>query len=466
MAQRLASTVLEDALNLKEKTQNMSDLERDLIQFFQACLPPLFPGDYTIRVDQTVREIRPEKPFETELDFSVAGPRFSLNPADVYSVYPPANQPGEFGNTLPQIVFCRRTLPWERTIDGQDRDVQNPCPWLALLVFSPSDFGKEGRPPEIKTRKVGELFNPADEDESQGPELEEADLKDYESLNDLCNTIDLPADLFSKVVPAEADLPFLAHVRQVNTENKETLSFKSEGCFAVVMANRLPETTTAKAGIKNTVFLVSLEGFQKYLYGKPQTITAKKVRLAVLASWDFICHGKNNFKNLMNELKEGRLNRPVSPELEKQAAAGDEEAKQVKEAFDLGYTALNHHIRNGEKTVSWYRGALVPLSYPKLESYTFLPSADAALRYNYQTGFLDISYAAAWQLGRLLALQNQHFAQAMYRYRNRGRLQTKSAIKQSELKEKYRLSAENLEDEVIQVLTSKQGQKGLQTLGS
>lgn len=444
----------------------MSDLERDLIQFFQACLPPLFPGEYKIKVDQTVREIRPE-PFQTELDFSVAGPRFSLNPADVYSVYPPANQPGEFGNTLPQIVFSRRTLPWERTMDGRDPDAQNPCPWLTLLVFSPFDFAQEGRPPQIKTRKVSELFNPAEEDESQGPELTETDLKDYESLDDLCNTIDLPADLFSKVVPAAADLPFLAHVRQVNTENKETLSFKSEGCFAVVMANRLPESTTGKTGVKNTVYLVSLEGFQKYLYGKPQTNTTRKVRLAVLASWDFICHGKNSFKYLMDELREGRLNRPVSHELEKRSAAGDEEARQVKEAFDLGYTALNHHIRNGEKTVSWYRGALVPFSYPKLESYRFLPSADAALRYNYQTGVLDVSYAAAWQLGRLLALQNQHFAQAMYRYRNRGRMQTKLAIKHAELQEKYRLAPKKeLEDEVIQVLTSEQGQKALKTLGS
>ena len=254
MAPHPASRVLANALNPKEETQKMSDLERDLIQFFQACLPPLFPGDYKIKVDQTVREIRPE-PFQTELDFSVAGPRFSLNPADVYSVYPPANQPGEFGNTLPQIVFSRRTLPWERTIDGRDPDVQNPCPWLALLVFSSSDFGKEGRSPQIKTRKLGELFDPADKDESQGPELTEADLKDYESLDDLCNTIDLPANLFSKVVPAAADLPLLAHVRQVNTENKETLSFKSEGCFAVVMANRLPETQKPGSKIRFSSYL-------------------------------------------------------------------------------------------------------------------------------------------------------------------------------------------------------------------
>ena len=104
----------------------MSDLEHGLIKFFQACLPPLFPGDYTVTVDQTVQEVR-ATPFQTALEFSVAGPRFSLNPADVYSVYPPANHSGAFGNTLPHIVLARRTLPWERTMEGRDPDEKNPC---------------------------------------------------------------------------------------------------------------------------------------------------------------------------------------------------------------------------------------------------------------------------------------------------------------------------------------------------
>ena len=37
------------------------------------------------------------------------------------------------------------------------------------------------------------------------------------------------------------------------------------------------------------------------------------------------------------------------------------EADQVRFAFQRGYTALNHSTRLGEKTVSWYRGPLVPL---------------------------------------------------------------------------------------------------------
>jgi hypothetical protein len=417
------------------------------IEFFQACLPPLLPGNYSVKIEQTLEQVRPDKPFSTTLEFSVAGPRFSLNPADVYAVYPPANQTGAFGNTLPHIVFTRRTLPWERTLDGTQPDDKNPCPWLALLVCSDADFlGGGWEVPKITARKVGELLAPG-ESGVKGPDLAVSNLKEYESADDLCNTIDLPAPLFSRIVPARADLPYLAHVRQVNTGNKETLSLRTEGCFAVVLGNRFPETGTAGTTGKNTAYVVSLEGFQRYLYGGPAALQAQKVRLAVLATWSFFCQGDNSFKTLMERLRTGPLMLPVSRVA---AAAVPKAASQVKDALEQGYTALDHRVRNGENTVSWYRGPLVPLFYPKLETYPYLPSADAALRYNYHTGLLDASYAAAWQLGRLLALQNTHFARSLYRYRNQERQKTKAAIEHAGLQGKYALSAKPAVEQVVQ----------------
>lgn len=390
------------------------------MSFFQACLPPLPPGDYEVKVEQTLQEVRPDKPFRTTLEFSVSGPRFSLNPADVYAVYPPANQAGAFGKTLPHVVFSRRTLPWERTLDATRQDEQNPCPWLALLVCSDADSAGSGGPaPETVTRKVKELLTPL-EPGIKGPEIGAADLKEYESLDDLCITIDLPATVFSSIVPARADLPYLAHVRQVDTDNKETSSQQSEGCFSVVLGNRFPD-----AAGKNTAYVVSLEGFGRYLHGQAAALQTGNVRLAVLASWSFFCEGDNSFKTLMGSLQTGRLNLPPSRVAQ---SADAKAAQQAKDALEQGYSVLNHHVRNGENTVSWYRGPLVPLWYHKLETYPYLPSADAALRYDYETGLLDASYAAAWQLGRLLALQNSHFARSLYRYRNQERQKTKSSM--------------------------------------
>jgi hypothetical protein len=337
-------------------------------------------------------------------------------------------------------------------MDGSQPDQQNPCPWLALLLCSASDFLNGGwEIPEVTTRKVGELLTPG-EREVRGPALTAADLKAYESVDDLCQTIDLPVPLFSRLVPAKADLPYLAHVRQVHTGDKETLSLQTEGCFSVVLGNRFPETTGVDGGGKNSVYVVSLEGFQRYLPGAPDTIQAQRVRLAVLAHWSFFCEGETTFKTLMQQLDAGRLMLPVAPHIARQAQAGEPGALQVEDAFEQGYTALDHHIRNGEHTVSWYRGPLVPLWYLKLNTYAYLPSADAALRYNYETGLFDASYAAAWQLGRLLALQNPHFARALYRYRTQERQKAKAAMRQESLQKKFALSGKAAEDHVVEAI--------------
>jgi hypothetical protein len=65
--------------------------------------------------------------------------------------------------------------------------------------------------------------------------------------------------------------------------------------------------------------------------------------------------------------------------------------------------------------VSWYRGPLVPHFLPTDPQNVVYSCADAALRYDRQTGLLDVSYAAAWQLGRLLGLHNESFARAIHR---------------------------------------------------
>ena len=425
------------------------------IQFFQACLPPLLVGDYRVKIEQKLEGVEDYKTLSAELEFSVAGPRFTLNPSDVYAVYPPANQSGAFGDTLPHIVFTRRTLPWERTVDGGQPNNTHPCPWLALLVCSEADFIAEGQSsPRIRTRKVRELLEPEQVDQAQGPDLKLIDLKEYESTDDLCNTIDLPAGLFSQIVPAKADLPYLAHVRKVHTGDKETLSLKTEGCFSVVLANRFPEAAAAGKTGENTAYLVSLEGFEKYLYGASATLKAPKIRMAVLASWSFFCRGASTFKEIMENLDFGTLKLPSRRVAQKADAAA---ATKVQTAFDQGYVALDHHIRNGENTISWYRGPLLPVLYDKLPAYRHLPCPDAALRYNYETGLLDTTYAAAWQLGRLLALQNMHFGRAMYRYRNQERQKAKIAIRKKEIDAKYDISGRQADERLLTTIRKHKG---------
>jgi len=392
-----------------------STLKAGQIQFHEWCEPPLEPGDYTVDLHQAVTGL---KTFDNDFSFSVAGPRFSLSPSEIYSVYPPKGQTGDFANTLPHIVFTRRTLPWERSVDPGPRQTGDKLPWMALLVLSAADF-PEQEFPKIKALRVGELINPKPADAFVGPQLVTSSGDDglaaYEKEADLCNVLELPWDLFQSVAPAKKDLAYLAHVREVNTGNKETLSFLADGWFSVVLANRLPEPerkgTDPPLPVENRAYLVSLEGLSDYLHGSGSTVN-KPVRMAVLSSWSFRCREAFSFKAAMDILKVRLL---IVPGLD---SAQTDAEKQVNDAWKVGYTALNHSTRLGEKAVSWYRGPLVPLDLAKQTNFMFRPAADAALRYSPLDGMMDVSYAAAYQLGRLLALQDRHFATALYSYRS------------------------------------------------
>jgi hypothetical protein len=109
---------------------------------------------------------------------------------------------------------------------------------------------------------------------------------------------------------------------------------------------------------------------------------------------------------------------------------------------------LNHSTRLGEKTVSWYRGPLVPLYLSRETKYRFLPAADAALRYSPLDGMMDVTYAAAFQLGRLLALQDRHFATALHAHRKRVRRQINEVLGRNRLRE-FLGNAGNAESDIM-----------------
>jgi hypothetical protein len=405
------------------------------IRFHQASPPALPPGEYTLQVTQKLGSAKISQDFAADTPFTVSGPRFYLKPDEVYSVYPPAGQFGQFDNALPHIVFTRRTLPWERTIQGNyaAQDANHPVPWMALLLLGRDDFS-DSAIPGVTARTVAKLLNP--EGDIQGPKGLE--LEGGQSMNDLCNTVDLPAALFAETAPTLEDLPFLAHVREVKTGGKETLSLKQDGWFTVVLGNRMPATTKKKEGETNLVCLVSLEGFAGLLPAVDDAGNATvkldagktRVRLAVLASWNFTCYGANGFKSRMVALDDKY---PLSLPPDK-LTASDEDTAAVRNAIALGYAGLNHTTRLGEKTVSWYRGPLVPLEMRPLDPYEFLPCADYALRFDPRNGLFAAEYAAAFELGRMMALQNRSFAAAMYRYRNRVAEDIASEARQGELR--------------------------------
>jgi hypothetical protein len=88
---------------------------------------------------------------------------------------------------------------------------------------------------------------------------------------------------------------------------------------------------------------------------------------------------------------------------------------------EQGYVAVPHEMRQGNRTASWYRGPLLPGKMGKLKTADNKSlgarSADQLVRYNPSNGMFDVSYASAWELGRLLTIQNEKVAVSLLHWK-------------------------------------------------
>lgn len=362
----------------------------DRIAFVDHQVPSLPGGDYTLTVTQTI-SLDPQA-FTTTRSFTVAGDRFTLAPAAVQALFPPPGSLGDHSAVLPHVVLTRSSLPWERSPDAPGSTVTGPAaPWLALLLFA------DAEQPEAKVLPLAEVagtspYLPAPHPESQ------------QSPADRVTVIDVPRSVLADLLPARADLPYLAHLRRTGGPDGADV--------AVVVGTRLPP-----AGGSSTVHLVSLEeryrdpggggppGFDLGP-GGPDSL----VRLVSLASWRFACLSEQEtFGALVARLARGGspLRLPDS---------GDPTAEPF---LRQAYVPVRHRLRGGGRTVAWHRGPLVTGPPVTASVPVTTRTADSLLHYLPALGMFDVSYAAAWEIGRLLALRSPGFATELYEWKRR-----------------------------------------------
>lgn len=371
----------------------------DTISFLEWHKPSIEPGDYTIQVQQHIVAdgISDNAVFPTEsMTFSVQGERFALPPTEVHAVFPPNASMGDHARVLPHVVLRRSTLPWERHADPDDKDV----PWLALLVFHEGEVG-ESQTMSLEKAKEGARF-PDYTREKRG-----------QTGDEQVSVIDVDKELLETLLPHKNEIGWLTHAR-----------IRGDVELAVVIANRLP-----KASGFSTAHLVSLEGrYTKDGFDFLGAKNGEKIRLVSLVGFRFGCFDpKRSFTKLLRGLDGARPPPPEPPALATLAPAFLSSTLRVSlrfypqannaaiEYLALGSVPMRHSLRNGQTTASWYHGPLAPAKNPLEPTDASVPHwpvavADELLRYNPHSGMFDVSYAAAWELGRLLALQNQKFS--------------------------------------------------------
>lgn len=423
--------------------------------FYQNTLPPLGSGNYKLTVEHAVGSKKGKfktTNYENINEFAVQGPRFSLEPSNLSSVYPAENNSGEYANVFPHVCFNRDTLPWERgagTVNGLEA-MADVAPWLALLIIA------EDEQEQIKISQVSLLdlldqqYSTPDGEKGKlptgylypgfnGPDHNQ--LEYDQNWTDQCVVIDMPIALFNSIAPAYADLPWLAHVREIQPTNTQSALYlqklKTASTATVpprlstVIGNRLPEEGTSTLNC-----LVSFENWAPYLPDEDGNASSNlppvvsHVRLVLMYQWQFYAVKQDQTFTgyLMNLNKKDGKYTDTLLQLPVNEGVTDED-KAINTAFSMGYAPLNHHTRQGDHTVSWYRGPLLPFEN-KGEIDIPVPGPDSATAYNPDTGMFDVSYAAALQLGRLLALQNNNFAETLYNWKRENTQQAIAAFEE------------------------------------
>ena len=138
------------------------------------------------------------------------------------------------------------------------------------------------------------------------------------------------------------------------------------------------------------------------------------LRFPVLAHWNFTCTGEGDFQALMEGLDVGLLGTLPRP------AAEEPPAPDAPDVAPTGHIVLAHQTRRGEAARAWYRGPLTPRELRRQDPaappyYT----ADQARRIG-EDGREDLSEAAAFELGRLLALSDPRFVAELQAWRRSG----------------------------------------------
>ncbi len=349
----------------------------ETVTFCNSNIPEIEAGNHFIEIDHNIT-VKGEKTLlgSKTVEIYVSGPRFTIPGTYIHSVYPARNSSGQYAGTLPYIALNRDTIPWERS---NGTNTGKEIPWLALLVFRSDELVKVSDISKLSESSDGpaEFYTCAPDKIGYTPE-------GGGDMPDMINVIKLN-NCGAKFKAITDHLQTLTHViHDVDEQGIETHR-------AVILANRLP-----KAGENCIVHLVSLEkGWAD--------------RVVSLYHWKFHCDEDIPSFNRLKDVKTRGFR---------------VEADQLPPQMQKGFVPLEHYIIDGAKTVSWFHGPLVPLfksgEMPSISRDNPHRASDF-LQADNNAGndptMLDVSYAAAWELGRLLTLENKAVAMDLFRFK-------------------------------------------------
>lgn len=359
------------------------------VTFYDAHDVLLEEGEYKVTVTQKITHGKETiaKGAPTKLSFELGKPHHRLEPHEVVSVYPPAGSNGDYQNTMPHIILSNSTLPWQVKSKGK-------APWIALLVLDNSELAHAG---SIDSELVRE-------EAPQGTKggMLNLSVSFFHQLFGLSGSPEQNENRFYKTIAN------LTHVRQ-------TIDKGASQERACLLANRLPQP-----GSSSVVYAVSIANLPEYCFQSDDL--KRRIILPSLFNFRFqtTIETDATFDHL-KAINAAYLHTCFSKNVPDTIARLQGEA----------YLPLSHHLRNGAESHSLYRGPLVPkatsISIPHVRN------SDGLLRKNKDTGWWDTSYAAAWNIGRSMAMSSTVARKALISWQRENRQESKATQVEDDL---------------------------------
>ncbi|PIG84497.1 hypothetical protein AARAC_009926 [Aspergillus arachidicola] len=399
--------------------------------------PGLQGGGHTITTTQEI-DGQPDALQGTQ-PFYVDKLLFQLPEGDVHSVYPPQGHQ-EWAEALPHVVFNTPSTPWEWAAsditDEEDYEkTETECP--GWRIFRDIDgMNDEDKPvKQTKTLSVPMQFSDIERLRHTVSPVANENPPDPTATAEL---IFLKKELFTglfckhdeegqPVMGADSDVRpyrFLAHRRDINATGmakaSKTATEDDQQSYSVILSHRTGPTSAAEP-INCIAHLVSIRGIEAMPRNNiwPIPDTAKFVAMSSLYSWSYSCYPTTtpNIHNQFVTLGEScRMLRSVVTEKDL-AGSGDlsDVQKRVLLRLDNGYTMARYRVKTGEFTACFTRGAFVPVKNVAVEDiWGSLSNTGNDLQIlDQQLGIMDITYAAAWQLGRTMAIADPAFVTSL-----------------------------------------------------
>ncbi|PAM95147.1 hypothetical protein B4N84_07650 [Flavobacterium sp. IR1] len=405
-----------------------------------------------------------------EIKFLVAGYNATIPQNEILAVYPPIEHIGNFAGTFPHIQFRRSTLPWEYEIkNGSDR-----LPYIFLVLLKEDELSQikiietdtnqldnstesldEPKPLKVLNCNNSELFPKADLIKN----LAHVRVQEHTEIKNL----NLPKETsilvsHRMVEPNTKYRAFVCYYAKEMTDKYKMItdivthpnscvilnewSFESIGAdlyqidkdklknhpvyniFSENLKDSEIDTLKEIKSYTNAILKELIEKNEEYLkdrklrwekWDKKNDIKGfedqEKNEEGNNQILEYLQYNGKNLKGYLHELK-------LQPFKTKQYnnLPGD----TIQKLLNIGKVSLEHQLKAGGKMVSWYQGPFTnnKSKFNILEKFETVPDHQDYLNlFNEDTGMYDMTYSAAWQLGRLMIMNDNKVLQELKKWK-------------------------------------------------